>query len=257
METLQTTLITNIFNEEYLLPFWLNYHKNLFDNIIIVDYNSTDRSIEICKTICPNCIIIKTRNSCFEAFDIDNEFIDIENNIKGIKIILNVTEFLICKKPIKELFKENENKSYLIKQLSPYSRKIYNIDNIKDLFKNLLNEDIRYSYDRGIRIIHNYNNGNYTVGRHNTNNKSVETNDLFIIWFGYYPLNERLLKRKLQISEKIPKKNYMIGISYHHLFSLEHMLLINNIKSDIGERLIDLNPDLYTLIEKINKELVD
>ena len=53
MSIIRTTLLTNIFNEEYLLPFWLNHHKNMFDEIIIIDYNSTDKSIEICKSICP------------------------------------------------------------------------------------------------------------------------------------------------------------------------------------------------------------
>ncbi len=87
----KTTLLTNIYNEEYLLPFWLNHHKDMFDEIIVVDYNSTDKSIEICKNICPNCKIIKTRNSHFDAVQIDLEFMDIENDIEGIKIVLNTT----------------------------------------------------------------------------------------------------------------------------------------------------------------------
>ncbi len=41
---LKTTLVSHIFNEEYLIPFWLNHHKTMFDQIIIIDYNSTDKS---------------------------------------------------------------------------------------------------------------------------------------------------------------------------------------------------------------------
>ena len=96
MSIIKTTLLTNIFNEEYLLPFWLNHHKDMFDEIIVIDYNSTDKSIEICKNICPKCKIITTVNNYFGAKEIDEEFLSIENNIEGIKIVLNTTEFLFC-----------------------------------------------------------------------------------------------------------------------------------------------------------------
>ena len=36
MSVTKTTLISHIFNEEYLLPFWLRHHKNMFDEIIII-----------------------------------------------------------------------------------------------------------------------------------------------------------------------------------------------------------------------------
>ena len=30
---MRTTLLTNVFNEEYLLPFWLEHHKKIFDDM--------------------------------------------------------------------------------------------------------------------------------------------------------------------------------------------------------------------------------
>ena len=30
-------LFSHIYNEEYLLPFWLNHHKNIFDHGVIID----------------------------------------------------------------------------------------------------------------------------------------------------------------------------------------------------------------------------
>jgi len=47
MSFIKTTLLTNVFNEEYLLPFFLHHHKKMFDEIIVIDYNSTDKSIGI------------------------------------------------------------------------------------------------------------------------------------------------------------------------------------------------------------------
>jgi len=123
---LKTTLLTNIYNEEYLLPFWLQHHKNMFDDIIIIDYRSTDKSVEICKKICPNCKIITTRNQYFDAEGIDSEFMDIENGINGIKVVLNTIEFLFIEKPVKEYFKNVTGPvSYAVNAISPYSANNY------------------------------------------------------------------------------------------------------------------------------------
>jgi len=87
------------------LPIWLKHHKTLFENIVIIDYNSTDNSINICKSICPNATIINSRNKKFKIFDVDQEVMDIENGIEGFKIVLNTTEFLVSKNPLQEIFK--------------------------------------------------------------------------------------------------------------------------------------------------------
>ena len=91
----KVTLISNIYNEEYLLPFWCNHHKSMFDHAVIVDYGCTDKSIDIIKEICPNWEIRKSKNASFGAIEIDKEFNEIESEFEGFKIILNTTEFLI------------------------------------------------------------------------------------------------------------------------------------------------------------------
>ena len=251
MSVIKSTLLTNVFNEEYLLPFWLHHHKNMFDEIIVIDYNSTDKSMEICKSICPDCKIIKTRNKYFDAYDIDTEFMDIENTIEGIKIVLNTTEFLFCEKSIIDLFIDNtELISFAITCTSPYSNNSYNINNNYELFSNLLNNDIMFHNDRWTRQIHNFPNGNYTVGRHNTCNISVPTSKAHIIWMGYYPMNDNLMKRKLQIQQNIPQSNKDQGLGFQHLFSKETILNINNEKSNSGLSLKNINFQLYDLLNK-------
>jgi hypothetical protein len=251
MNNTKTTLLTNIFNEEYLLPFWLNHHKDMFDEIIIIDYNSTDKSVEICKSICPKSTIIKTRNSYFEAEEIDKEFMDIENNIEGIKIILNTTEFLFCEKSIKSIFTDNSHPfSYAINSISPYSINSYDINNTYELFHNLLNNDVVYHYDRGSRQIHNFPNGKYGIGRHSTYNESFPTSLAHIIWFGYYPMNNKLLKRKLQIQQNIPQRDKDRGFGFHHLCNKDEMLNINNTKAHYGISLKDINLPLYDILTK-------
>ena len=246
---MKTTLITLIYNEEYLLPFWLNHHKNLFDDIVIIDYNSTDNSIQICKNICPNAKIITSKNKYYGSSTTDLEIIEIENNIDGIKLVLNITEFLFLKKPIKDLFNDSDNdkKSYKIIAYTPYSSKKYEINNYKDLISNLLNEDVLYNRDiNHSRDIHNYSNGNYVDKRKGTNNITYITNDVFIIWFGFYPMNDKFIQRKLQIKNnisEIDKKN-----NSHHFYNIDEIneIITNNMKNSTNLKL--LNNDLFTLI---------
>jgi hypothetical protein len=257
MTTIRSTLISHIFNEEYLLPFWLNHHKNMFDDIIIIDYNSRDKSIEICKSICPDCIIIKTRNNCFDATEVDKEVMDIENSLQGIKVVLNTTEFLFCEKPVKDFFINNTNPiSYAINAISPYSINLYRINNIYELFNNLFNDDVVYHYDRiGSRFIHNFSNGNYTIGRHSSNNISIPTNEMFIVWFGFYPMNNDLLKRKLQIQQNIPQSDKDRGFGFQHLWDRDKLLNINLEKANSGLALKNINNSLFNLLDKYLKNI--
>jgi len=249
MSSDKTTLLTHIFNEEYLLPFWLEHHKNMFDELIVIDYHSTDKSLKLCQTIWPGCKMITTRNKCFDAEEIDNEVMDIENGIEGIKLVLNTTEFLFCNIPIKEIFANSTHPiSYSITAVSPYSCKQYDITNIFELFHNLLNTDVVYHNDRGARHIHTYRNGNYNPGRHITNNYSKLTYNAHIVWFGYYPMNDNLLKRKLQIQQNIPERDKSRGFGFQHLFDRNQILSVNNHKSMYGIPLKTINESLYEII---------
>ena len=47
-------LISHFFNEEFLLPYWIQQHAPMFDMAILLDYNSTDRSLEIIRREAPS-----------------------------------------------------------------------------------------------------------------------------------------------------------------------------------------------------------
>ena len=150
----------------------------MFDNIIIIDYNCTDMSLEICKKICPNCTIIPSRNEYFDAQEVDKEVMDIERTIDGIKIILNVTEFLICENNIKDFFKEDVRTpvAFEVNARMVFSPDKYNVfpKNNHELFNNMFNEGVFISYTaRSSRFIHNYPDGNYGTGRHQINYKGI------------------------------------------------------------------------------------
>ena len=213
------TVLTNVFNEEYLLPFWLEHHKNIFDHGIIVDYRSTDRSMEICRAICPTWTIITSKNEKYDAFAIDKEFVELENEIEGIKIVLNTTEFLCSVTPIKSIFQNLPSPiSLSANQISAYSlRADFYPNSVQELFRSLLRPDVMFAYSRGARHIHNHKNGNYTVGRHLTNHTMHMVNDIFIFWFGRYPFNPSVEKRILQIKQNIPECDIRTNMAVHHL----------------------------------------
>jgi hypothetical protein len=219
---MKATVLTNIFNEEYLLPFWLEHHKKIFDHGIIIDYWSTDKSVEICKKICPTWEVRTTKNPFFGAIEIDNEFMEIEKSIEGVKTILNTTEFLFMNKPFPEIFLKNPL-SLSIEMYGPYTKAEKNPNTLEELFKGLLEDDVRFQLQsyRGRRQLHNYPTGNYGIGRHSTKNPSIQTTNAVIIWLGYYPWNEKSIQRKLQIKTHIPQSDLKKGYSFHHFFSLE------------------------------------
>ena len=252
-----TTLITHIYNEEYLLPFWLEHHSKLFDHGIIIDYRSTDSSLEICKRICPTWSILTSRNQEFGAVDVDAEVMDIENTIQGFKMSLNTTEFLFTNKPIKELLKEYEEQKicFAINSSTPYDNKYNYPTNINNLIQTLLDPEVRYrKNDRpgclGYRFLHNYSNGLYSTGRHSTQHSPTILEELQIIWLGYFPWNEHLTKRKLQIKDKMTQHDKNTGRGVQHLYSLEQMQYKFMESFFKGTTLSNENINLYNILRE-------
>ncbi len=246
----KATLLTHIYNEEYLLPFWLEHHKKIFDDLVVVDYNSTDSSLEICRRLWPDCKIISSRNKDFDAEFVDNEMMDIENMIPGIKVILNTTEFLFCKRPLKEVFGDSSSPlSFEIKSYSAYSKNNYDIHSLTELVSNAVSEDVVYHTDRGIRQIFTFPNGAYKpAGRHDWWNPRSYQDDMFILWFGFYPMNEHQLHRKLQFSHRMSARDKSIGRGFQHLFSPNQILTMNKEKAETGKPLQEMNADLHRAI---------
>ena len=92
---MKKTIITHFYNEEYLLPYWLEHHKNKFDHGVLINHGSNDKSVEIIKNLVPNWEIINSELQYFDAYLTDFEVQKIEENIAGWKICLNISEFLI------------------------------------------------------------------------------------------------------------------------------------------------------------------
>lgn len=243
----KVTLITNIYNEEYYLPFWLEYHSKLFDHGIVIDYDSTDKSMEIVKKMCPTWEIRRTENivddkPLFETYRIEDECKKLECSItEGYKIYLNTTEWLVVERPLKELLDFDAiNKCYLMDVYLPllYYKDYYPVDT-KEFIRGFDSKIVAAKDVRGHRFIFNRDCGNYYIGRHFTtvdsdydvdvNVSSLSRIGMCVFWTGFYPLNEDVFKRKLQIKNNMKREiecQPHIGrnSAFQHFYSKEEML---------------------------------
>jgi len=224
------TIISHIYNEEYLLPFWLQHHRDLFDHGIIIDYYSSDRSLSIIKEFCPKWKIIKTRNidengrPNFQAHLIDNEVMEIEMEIQGFKICLNTTEFLMYNQS-KEGFENmlEEKKIYDINVYSPVSTHV--VFYPSDMIEFYQNMSYIYDSGRGKRFLHSETFLPYSVGRHSHNLHVVneQLQNTVILWCGFYPQNVHIYRRKLQIQNNIPEYDRIHRFGFQHIINGEEL----------------------------------
>lgn len=221
-------LISHFYNEEYLLPWWLKHHKNIFDHAIMIDYASTDSSVKIISEMCPSWEIVKSRNEFFEAASVDKEVMDLEESSEGIKICLNTTEFLMSDR--KSLLDQmsGENKCLAVRRIcmvdeEPECDVSYDEDltQRKDVGVDLLTHTLPTAPPW--RFIHNHNNGCYGLGRHNTSHPINGTLKEPIFFYKYSPWNERMISRKTSIKGKIPESDAKRGFGRQHMMSADQM----------------------------------
>lgn len=217
---MKRTLISHFYNEEYLLPWFLNHHKNIFDDGIMIDYHSTDSSCDIIKNICPNWTIIKSRNEYFDPQPVDDEVIELESKIEGWKICLNVTEQMIGNY---DLLSDSGGQfiipNFFFVDISreenlDYSKPLY--EQKKDGFAYFDNNGSLFS-ERCARSIHTGTVSYPGAGRHFTH---YTTDEIVLFYYGWCPFNEQSIARKLGMSVKVPE---WINLGRHHTFPREWM----------------------------------
>jgi hypothetical protein len=230
------TVITHFYNEEYLLPWWINHHKKLFDHGIMINHHSTDRSVEICKELCPpNWKIVDSCNYNFDATKCDNEVKEYESSIDGFKIALTLTEFLLtpyslnelneyiikekktrCIKTIGILMLDIEPNNFPSHDISLITQKHHGM--IRGYSNRIVDELDHYTWVYG-RFYHNLSFGNYSPGRHLIHDNYLDVSNVFTLKYKYSPWNKNLVKRMTQIGEKIPQSDIDRNMGKLHLSS--------------------------------------
>jgi len=212
---MKKTIITHIYNEEFLLPWWLNHHKQFFEDGIIIDYASTDRSVEICKDICPTWHVFSSGNKDFQAHMIDAQVCHFERQLDGWRIALNVTEFLVgdLNKAMHDL---QEPTQYLIPSIAFFD---WNPEGTLDKEQPLWAQKkmgITYKKDfqaRRGRSLHNVDNMVYDVGRHFPR---FNYEDVLIFHYGNCISSPEMVNRRLQIQHRIPEQDKRMGLGHQH-----------------------------------------
>lgn len=239
------TVICHFYNEEYLLPFWLNHHKEIFSHGIMINYQSTDNSVDIIRSIVPDWEIIDSRNREFDSKLCDEEVMDIEKKIKGWKIALNVTEFLSC-----DLYSLLNSVTDDIQSITitcyPMVESYEHESQIEVTYEKPLIHQRTYGIknnSRSTRTIHRAPCGNYCQGRHyNRVSPACISNpsDAVVLWYGYSPFNNSVIKRKLQIQTRMSLSDKINNRGKEHLVTKS--TLINNYVSQ-QNYLVDFSQD--------------
>jgi hypothetical protein len=230
---MKPVVISNFYNEEYMLPWWLMHHKDKFEHGIMIDYDSTDNSASIIKEICPTWDVVKSSIKFFDAELMEFMHQEVESKFDGWRIFLNTTEFLFGDLSIIESY----NETVPVKNIQPSIAGIQDVEfgfgipvmtmvdnepnNLpiydKPLYEQKYNgihfNEGSYLIRKG-RLLHNKRGHKYPTGRH----YNYTTTDLMILWYGYSPYNKLLKQRKLQIKDKIPESDKIKGFGTEHFY---------------------------------------
>jgi Glycosyl transferase family 2 len=257
------TVICHFRNEEVYLPFWLRHHSRLFDHGVMIDYASTDHSCGIIRDMAPAWEIRPSRNKKFHSVSIDREVMDIENELSGWKMCLNVTEF-IMHHDLRQFVTEFE-------RIHPASLGLvttgFIIQDSPDQFEVSLTDaelweqrhygcpepDPFHNVTDRRRLLHKASHGAYGIGRHSNSVSMIADPPLYLFWYGWCPL-ELKMRRNKSTAPMVPSSDW----GSHHVISDERVM--DTWKTKYLPRCSDLLagqwPKLNEAVERIRRSRV-
>ena len=246
---MKKTLLCHFYNEEWLLPWFLKHHKQIFDHGIMIDYHSTDRSVAVIKEICPTWDIITSRNVDFQADNIDTEINDLESQIDGWKICLNVTEQLIGDYSILDdepkqllvpsVFFVDCDRDRLVTQDLPLYEQKFDGFMFSDNQQNFLERRSRSLHNVPVHYPAQSTMQCMAPGRHWN---SYNTDKLVTFYYGWCPFDEGQIGRKLQIQTQIPLIDRQMNRGFHHITNRE--TLTYRLENEFITRAINISKEI-------------
>lgn len=249
------TLISHFYNEEYLLPWWLEHHRQYFDHGILIDYASTDNSVEICNRICPNWLVMPSGNTVFQATAVDDEVRHYERQVSGWRMSLNTTEFLMVKDDAMLIDNADQHIQHLMPSISFLDwNPTGSLDNTKYLWNQGITTGIsyepHYAFRRG-RSIHNYPESYPLPGRHFYSLPNKD-NPMVIFHYANCISSPEMLQRRLQIQHKIPLSDKLIGAGFQH-YTGDNGLTVDSLKRVFDKSYYPMQSDCSNYINEYSK----
>lgn len=245
-------LVGHFFNEELLIPHFIEHYQGIVDQAILINHQSTDSSYEIIRTKAPNWKIVNTQLSDFNAKANDEEVEYWETQLRTTwKWSSNITEFLFIpniKDTLKNLEIEYPNLQAFGVRTVCLVDKEQNLAIEKPIWKNRIWGYI--NYDAGIpvirrwRYLHKASSGKYFTGRHGTRLSSIDLENLLLLHFTYSPWPE-CVARKLGIQTRIPESDKNQGLGFEHIVTEKE--LIDTREKHLKRSYNLLTNDLYRL----------
>lgn len=236
-------LISHFFNEEYLLPWWLAHHREIFDHGVLIDYHSTDRSVEICREMVPDWEIVSSEHRTFAGITCDFEVMKHEERFPDDwKLVLNTTEFLVGDQ-IDGVIRFLEANDYIAARIPGAVMVDHEPQTQPDPGQPLVEQKHHGFWEASFphaelklswmpqparsRVLHNYRVGAYTPGRHSSSlprQAPAQPEHLAIWWYGYSPWTPEFVARKVQIKAKVdPTDPVKFNFGTQHMAEAEEM----------------------------------
>ncbi len=200
------TVLCHFRNEEVYLRYWLRHHVRLFDHGILIDYASTDRSREVIGELAPHWEVRPSRNKQFHSVSIDAEVMEIEQELSGWKMCLNVTEFVMHHN-LRSFVTEFEWTKP--EALGLVTTGFIIQDSPEEVGMPLSDEDLWEQRHFGCpepdpfhgvtdrrRLLHKAPHGSYGIGRHSNGVSMGSEPPLYLFWYGWCPLELKKLRNR-------------------------------------------------------------
>lgn len=244
------------------MPFFLNWHKQIFTDGIFINYGSTDNSVDIIRTLCPTWQIINPEyNNGFHARDLDREVVDAEKSVEGWKICLNVTEFVFHDDFANYLDSQPENVNGIwlppIAMVDRMDQRDKELDDRPLVLQRPTGQfgcgNVRYTANG--RLVHRAEHGSYVGwGRHASDlGNVISPGDAYHLWFGWSPWNKQIIKRKAQIRDKIIDEDMKVMAAGTHMMTVPELETRFLEFQGSSNTLLD-NPKFREIYERIDKK---
>ena len=232
-------VIMHIRNEEYLLPWWLKHHVSKFDHGVIIDYKSSDRSLDIIKQLAPTWEVVPSRNELWGAVEADKEVVDVQFSLydrfpNAWITSLNVTEFLLGD-TTKLLSRNDKEKIYIPVFTMVDNDENLNVEpdvniplhkqrktgihwNTQDFCSSSSDVTTKW-YKKFCRSMHNHPTNYFQevgAGRHYNPPDDQKSKEFAILWYFYSPYTPNLRKRRMAMKNNMPASQRQNGMGFHH-----------------------------------------